>query len=96
MVNLLKNRVGRSCPAPGSGTAAPADEKEAVTQLGKLCGQLPKHHYNTLGFLCHHLNRWQSGRFSSSCSCVIIFLRVAEQAEVNNMPASNLAIGEIS
>ena len=28
--------------------------------------------------------------------CVIIFLRVAEQAEVNNMPASNLAIGEIS
>jgi hypothetical protein len=67
-------RVGRACPAPGSGASAPADEREAVTQLAKLCGQLPKHHYNTLGFLCHHLNR------------------VAEQAEVNNMPASNLAI----
>merc|ERR1711974_43889 len=67
-------RVGRACPAPGSGAAAPADEREAVAQLGKLCGQLPKHHYNTLGFLCHHLNR------------------VAEQSEVNNMPASNLAI----
>lgn len=68
-----------------------------MTQLGKLCGQLPKHHYNTLGFLCHHLNRWESGRFSLTCRlCVIIFLRVAEQAEVNNMPASNLAIGEIS
>lgn len=67
-------RVGRACPAPGSGTSAPADEREAVAQLAKLCGQLPKHHYNTLGFLCHHLNR------------------VAEQAEVNNMPASNLAI----
>jgi len=66
-------RVGRACPAPGTG-AAPADEREAVIQLTKLCGQLPKHHYNTLGFLCHHL------------------YRVAQQSEVNNMPASNLAI----
>lgn len=68
-------RVGRACPAPGTG-AAPADEREAVIQLTKLCGQLPKHHYNTLGFLCHHL------------------YRVAQQSEVNNMPASNLAIGK--
>merc|ERR1711974_403746 len=30
-------RVGRACPAPGSGSAAPADEREAVAQLAKLC-----------------------------------------------------------
>jgi len=67
-------RVGRSCPAPGSGQTAPSEEREAVQQLRQLVNQLPRYHHNTLGFLCQHLNR------------------VAEQAETNNMPASNLAI----
>ena len=67
-------RVGRSCPAPGSGQTAPNEEREAVQQLIQLVSQLPRYHHNTLGFLCQHLNR------------------VAEQAETNNMPASNLAI----
>merc|ERR1719186_102494 len=67
-------RVGRSCPAPGSGQTAPNEEREAVQQLRQLVSQLPRYHHNTLGFLCQHLNR------------------VAEQAETNNMPASNLAI----
>ena len=68
-------KVGRSCPAPGSSTTDPADEREAVGQLKQLVGQLPKYHSKTLGFLCQHL------------------ARVAEHAESNNMPASNLAIG---
>ena len=69
-------RVGRSCPAPGTGSTAPSEEREAVQQLRQLVSQLPRYHHNTLGFLCQHLNR------------------VAEQADTNNMPASNLAIGE--
>jgi len=50
-------RVGRSCPAPGSGQTDPSDEWEAVTHLKQLVGQLPRYHYNTLGFLCQHLAR---------------------------------------
>ena len=49
-------RVGRSCPAPGEGQPDP-DEKEAVSQLKQLVGQLPRYHYNTLGFICQHLAR---------------------------------------
>jgi len=67
-------RVGRSCPAPGSGQTAPGEERDAIQQLRQLVNQLPRYHHNTLGFLCQHLNR------------------VAEQADTNNMPASNLAI----
>jgi len=50
-------RVGRSCPAPGSGQTAPNEEREAVQQLRQLVSQLPRYHHNTLGFLCHHLHR---------------------------------------
>lgn len=50
-------RVGRSCPAPGTGQTSPGDEKEAVHQLRQLIGQLPRHHRNTLAYLCHHLHR---------------------------------------
>lgn len=49
-------RVGRSCPAPGTGQST-GDEKEAVHQLRQLIGQLPRHHRNTLAYLCHHLHR---------------------------------------
>merc|ERR1719410_2415682 len=50
-------KVGRSCPAPGSSTTDPAEEREAVSQLKQLVGQLPKYHSKTLGFLCQHLAR---------------------------------------
>ena len=33
------------------------DETEAVSSLQQLAGQLPRYHYNTLGFLCQHLSR---------------------------------------
>ena len=49
-------RVGRSCPAPGDVQPQP-DEREAVAQLKQLVGQLPRYHYNTLGFICQHLAR---------------------------------------
>ena len=35
----------------------PGDETEAVSSLQQLAGQLPRYHYNTLGFLCQHLSR---------------------------------------
>lgn len=51
-------RVGRSCPAPGNDRPVdPGDETEAVSSLQQLAGQLPRYHYNTLGFLCQHLSR---------------------------------------
>ena len=50
-------RVGRACPAPGSGETDPGEEREAVGQLKLLVGQLPHYHRTTLGFLCHHLYR---------------------------------------
>lgn len=55
-------RVGRSCPGPGpgsdSGPGADLEyEREAVVGLQQLAGQLPRYHYNTLGFLCQHLAR---------------------------------------
>ena len=55
-------RVGRSCPGPGpgsdSGPGADIEyEREAVAGLQQLAGQLPRYHYNTLGFLCQHLAR---------------------------------------
>ena len=72
-------RLGRSCPGPGPGPGSDTDleyEREAVAGLQQLAGQLPRYHYNTLGFLCQHL------------------ARVAQHSDINNMPASNLAIGE--
>ena len=55
-------KVGRSCPGPGpgsdSGPGADLEyEREAVAGLQQLAGQLPRYHYNTLGFLCQHLAR---------------------------------------
>ena len=86
-------RIGRSCPAPGPGpgsgvgdlghgedhgsAAAAGADMAAVGQLRQLVGQLPRYHYNTLGFLCQHL------------------ARVAQHSDTNNMPASNLAIGQL-
>ena len=79
-------RVARSYPsnhttADPSATAAAAaaaannnEDESVIPELTELVRKLPRHHYHTVGFLMHHLNR------------------VAANSEVNNMPASNLAI----